>query len=307
LLLGSYLWFDKDRSPSFLRAKQSKNNSEYQSQKQKEKKSKKQRIKTNPTSNAQRNKPQNSKKILTSQSLWEKYRDHFRWSRGGIIGKKTRAKEISLIFSGHNYYYGMKTILKTLTKEKIKAGFFFTGVIYNKRNGIRYIKRLVRQGHYLGPHSYGHIMYHRWGSRRVRISKKRFRRDLNANIRQVQKYFSINKSIKLFLPPYETYNHTISSWTRQSGYQIISYTPRSLTHKDWIFRYSHRYISSARLLRRLLHRARQNKLKGAILLIHTGISAKARREPFYKYLPRLVSALKKMGYRFRRIDRLLTP
>ena len=32
-----------------------------------------------------------------------------------------------------------------------------------------------------------------------------------------------------FIPPYEHYNATISSWARQLGLQVINYTPGTLT------------------------------------------------------------------------------
>lgn len=306
LLLGSYFWLDKSNTHS----------SPLEDNDSLLKTISKKRAKTNINANT-KNVPIKSQKTLPPKKniktpvhiddLRQKHRDNFRWSRGGIIGKRTHAKNIALIFSGHNYYYGMDNILTTLKRKQIKAGFFFTGLIFNKRNGIRYIKRLVREGHYLGPHSHSHIMYHPWGASYVRISRRHFRKDLRANIQDIQKYFNMDNKLKIFLPPYETYNKTISSWSRQMGYQIISYTPHSLTHKDWISRHSRRYISSARLLRHVLRRGQQNQLKGAILLIHTGISKKTRRKPFYKFLPNLISHLEKMGYQFIRIDRFLAP
>ena len=49
------------------------------------------------------------------------------YAHGGVIRTNPEKKQISLIFTAHEYADGAKKILKTLSKQDVKASFFLTG------------------------------------------------------------------------------------------------------------------------------------------------------------------------------------
>ena len=83
----------------------------------------------------------------------------------GIVRGDQSKKQISLVFTGHEYAEGGWYILKTLEKNKIKASFFFTGDFYRNHDFESLIKSLKTQGHYLGAHSDKHLLYCPWDDR----------------------------------------------------------------------------------------------------------------------------------------------
>ena len=59
------------------------------------------------------------------------------------------------------------------------------------------------------------------------------------------KQFGIEKKeAKFFLPPYEWYNDTIASWTKDLGLQLINYTPGTISHADYTTPDQNNYRSS---------------------------------------------------------------
>ena len=191
---------------------------------------------------------------------------------------------------------GAERIISTLRKYNIKGGFFFTGEFFEMYPDV--VRRLVAEGHYVGSHSYGHLLYAPWGNRdSLLVTKQEFEEDIFKSYK-VLREFGITDA-PYFIPPYEHYNATISSWARQLGLQVINYTPGTITNGDYTTPEMKRYFSSKEILGRIweYERTDPNGLNGHIMLIHFGTDP-ARTDKFYDKLPGLIRELRRKGYSF---------
>ena len=215
---------------------------------------------------------------------------------GGIIRTDPSVKHIDFVFTAADKADGAERIISTLRKYNIKGGFFFTGEFFEMYPDV--VRRLVAEGHYVGSHSYGHLLYAPWGNRdSLLVTKQEFEEDIFKSYK-VLREFGITDA-PYFIPPYEHYNATISSWARQLGLQVINYTPGTLTNGDYTTPEMKRYFSSKEILSRIweYERTDPNGLNGHIMLIHLGTDP-ARTDKFYDKLPGLIRELRRKGYSF---------
>lgn len=227
---------------------------------------------------------------LTTQTDNNIYQD------GGIIRTDPSVKHIDFVFTAADKADGAERIISTLRKYNIKGGFFFTGEFFEMYPDV--VRRLVAEGHYVGSHSYGHLLYAPWGNRDyLLVTKQEFEEDIFKSYK-VLREFGITDA-PYFIPPYEHYNATISSWARQLGLQVINYTPGTLTNGDYTTPEMKRYFSSKEILSRIweYERTDPNGLNGHIMLIHFGTDP-ARTDKFYDKLPGLIRELRRKGYSF---------
>lgn len=227
---------------------------------------------------------------LTTQTDNNIYQD------GGIIRTDPSVKHIDFVFTAADKADGAERIISTLRKYNIKGGFFFTGEFFEMYPDV--VRRLVAEGHYVGSHSYGHLLYAPWGKRdSLLVTKQEFEEDIFKSYKLLRE-FGITDA-PYFIPPYEHYNATISSWARQLGLQVINYTPGTLTNGDYTTPEMKRYFSSKEILGRIweYERTDPNGLNGHIMLIHFGTDP-ARTDKFYDKLPGLIRELRRKGYSF---------
>lgn len=215
---------------------------------------------------------------------------------GGIIRTDPSVKHIDFVFTAADKADGAERIISTLRKYNIKGGFFFTGEFFEMYPDV--VRRLVAEGHYVGSHSYDHLLYAPWGNRdSLLVTRQEFNEDIFKSYK-VLREFGITDA-PYFIPPYEHYNATISSWARQLGLQVINYTPGTLTNGDYTTPEMKRYFSSKEILGRIweYERTDPNGLNGHIMLIHFGTDP-ARTDKFYDKLPGLIRELRRKGYSF---------
>lgn len=227
---------------------------------------------------------------LTTQTDNNIYQD------GGIIRTAPSVKHIDFVFTAADKADGAERIISTLRKYNIKGGFFFTGEFFEMYPDV--VRRLVAEGHYVGSHSYGHLLYAPWGNRdSLLVTRQEFNEDIFKSYKVLREFGITNAPY--FIPPYEHYNATISSWARQLGLQVINYTPGTLTNGDYTTPEMKRYFSSKEILSRIweYERTDPNGLNGHIMLIHFGTDP-ARTDKFYDKLPGLIRELRRKGYSF---------
>lgn len=215
---------------------------------------------------------------------------------GGIIRTDPSVKHIDFVFTAADKADGAERIISTLRKYNIKGGFFFTGEFFEMYPDV--VRRLVAEGHYVGSHSYGHLLYAPWGNRdSLLVTRQEFNEDIFKSYKVLREFGITNAPY--FIPPYEHYNATISSWARQLGLQVINYTPGTLTNGDYTTPEMKRYFSSKEILGRIweYERTDPNGLNGHIMLIHFGTDP-ARTDKFYDKLPGLIRELRRKGYSF---------
>jgi peptidoglycan/xylan/chitin deacetylase (PgdA/CDA1 family) len=234
------------------------------------------------------------------EGVHAKTADNNTYTRGGIVRTDNVKKQISLLFCGHEFADGYKTIRKTLKKLNIKASFFFTGDFYRNRKFKSIIKGLIDDQHYLGGNSDKLTQYCSWRNRdSLLISKNEFLNDLRTNYAAMEKFGIYKDQTPFFLPPNEWYNDSISLWCKEIGIQLISATPGTLSSMDnTLPEMRDRYFSSNEIYNKILQlETKEDGLNGSILVFHIG-SDKRRQDKFYPRLQNLLAELLKAGYYF---------
>ena len=160
------------------------------------------------------------------------------------------------------------------------------------------MKGLLADGHYVGSHSYGHLLYAPWEDRsQLLVTREEFEEDLRHSYAVMAPFGITPSSAPLFMAPYEYYNATIASWAQSLGLQVVNYTSGTYTNGDYTTPEMKNYYSSKFLWDKVLQIEKEKGLNGDILLIHLG-TEEARTDKFYNRLPDLIRTLKRKGYEF---------
>lgn len=221
---------------------------------------------------------------------------------GAVLRGDSTRKNISLVFTAHDFDEGYESVRNTLQEYKINSAFFLTGE-YIKGNQEKVIK-LYKDGHYIGPHSYAHLLYADWETRETLVTKQEFDNDLLKNIKLIES-LGINHTESFFIPPYEWHNKEIVNWAGDLGVKVINYTPGIRTAADYTYpEMEERYVSSSAILKDVFEKESSGNLNGYIILLHMGTDAR-RKDKLYTQLPSFIEKVKDRGYIFKRVDELL--
>ena len=228
------------------------------------------------------------------------------FDQGGIIRGDTLSKNIALIFTGGEHGEGTEHILDTLKQAGIKASFFVTGDYVAKREYHPLLRRMVAEGHYLGPHSHSHPLYCTWEDRsHTLVTEDFFRQDLERNITDLRWFGALRDEGPIyFIPPYEWYNAEQVRWARAMGIVLFNFTPGSGSNRDWIPEGQRGFVHSDVILRDILAYEQEDPhgLNGFLLLLHLGSQ---RVDKMHLQLSPLIDELSRRGYKFVRVDEFL--
>lgn len=233
----------------------------------------------------------------------------FSYSYGAITRGDSTQKNIALVFTGHEFADGGKTIAQALKDENLKASFFFTGDFYRNKKFKFVIKILKKKGHYLGAHSDKHLLYCDRNNRdSLLLSKTQFFIDITDNYFTMASFGNEMMEKEYFLPPYEWYNDSIAAWTKEMGLQLINFTPGTRSNADYTTPDEKNYHSSEEIYNSIIQyeQAKPSGLNGFMLLLHIGTDPK-RTDKFYYRLPELIKYLRVNGYQFQTVEELLKP
>ena len=223
-------------------------------------------------------------------------------SQGAIIKFPADQKAVYLLFSAHDFGEGGQHIAQTLKQYNAGGSFFFTGDFLRNKKNHKLIKKLIRDGHYIGSHSDRHLLYNDWVKRdSLLVTKQEFDTDLRNSLAEL-KLLNIKKGA-WYLPPYEWYNDSIVEWSRAHGLTVINFTPGTGTNADYTTPDMKNYRSSDTLLQRLFEIERTKGLAGNLLLIHLGTDAR-RTDKFYHRLSVIISRLQARGYELKALPYL---
>ena len=226
---------------------------------------------------------------------------------GAIIRGPVSSHQIALVFTGHEFAEGGPAILDELAKHKGKGSFFVTGDFLANTNFAALVRRIMKEGHYLGPHSDKHLLYCPWeGVKKTLVTHYQFRADLENNLKQIEGFGVRRGEIRYFLPPFEHYNEEIAGWSKEMGLTLVNYTPGTRSNADYSGEGEENFVPSKVIFDSIVGKDRQDEigLNGFLLLLHIG-TGPGRADKFDARFGELLDYLEGKGYGFVRVDELL--
>jgi peptidoglycan/xylan/chitin deacetylase (PgdA/CDA1 family) len=226
---------------------------------------------------------------------------------GGIVRGPAADRRIALEFTGHEFAEGGEVILRELSRRGAKASFFLTGDFLRMPAFAPLIRRLIAEGHYLGPHSDRHLLYCDWESRdKTLVTRDVFVRDVEDNLRAIEAHGALRRDVRYWVPAYEWYNAEIAAWSAELGLTLVNFTPGTRSNADYTGEADRNFVPSQRIYDSILAREREDPrgLNGYLLLLHIG-AGPGRADKMHDRLGALLDELSARGYRFVRVDDLL--
>lgn len=191
----------------------------------------------------------------------------------------TEEKVLYLTFdAGYENGYTAK-ILDVLKKQKVPAAFFLVGNYLETNPDL--VKRMVKEGHIVGNHTYHHP------DMTQIASKEEFEKELTS-LEALYKEVTGQKMKKFYRPPQGRYSKENLQMAKELGYTTIFW---SLAYVDW---YQDQQPTASEALKTLIPRIHP----GAIVLLHSTSSTNA------EILDQLLTKWKDQGYTFKSIDQL---
>lgn len=216
-------------------------------------------------------------------------------SHGAIVRSEVATKAIKLCFTGHDYDEGMMHVLSVLKKQKVKGSFFFTGDFVRSHKQL--VKKMARQGHYVGAHSDKHLLYCDWDKRDSLLQTAEvIKEDIQNNLLALQK---LGIKPTFFMPPYEWYNRAVVEIARDLGQQTVNFSSGTRSNADYTTPEMPNYVPSKVILESIYNYEKSHGMNGFHLLIHPGTSP-ARKDKLYHHLDELINYFKARGYGFER-------
>jgi Predicted xylanase/chitin deacetylase len=163
--------------------------------------------------------------------------------------------------------------------EHVPATFFVTGHYISDQPDL--VKRMVREGHIIGNHSWGHPDL-------SKISDQRYEQELK-KLKDAYTKLTGSQTMNYLRPPRGTFSERSLKLAHEAGYVSVFW---SAAYKDWMRDEQHGAEYAYSHIMRRMH-------PGAVVLLHTVSRDNAEA------LPRVIQELKKQGYQFRSLDDLM--
>ena len=166
--------------------------------------------------------------------MWAQDRQVPERVEGGIVRGPRHEKLIALEFTGHEFAEGASH-----HPRRTGAAPRPRVVLPDRRlppaRGVRaVVRRLVAEGHYLGPHSDKHLLYCAWESRaKTLVTRDELRRDLDDNIREIARFGVARRQVRYWVPAYEWYNADIVAWSAELGLTLVNFTSGTRSNADY--------------------------------------------------------------------------
>jgi peptidoglycan/xylan/chitin deacetylase (PgdA/CDA1 family) len=222
-----------------------------------------------------------------------------------IVRGPADGRRLALVVTGHSFAEGATTILDELGKHQAKASFFLTGDFLANPEFRPQVRRIVRDGHYLGPHSDKHLLYCDWtADKKTLVTREQFTADVRANLDKITS-LGVERP-RYFLPPYEHFNRDVARWTADMGLTLVNFTSGTRSNADYTPEDATNFVPSRTIFDSILARERQDPhgLNGFLLLLHIGAGPK-RADKFHARFGELLDTLAGKGYKCVCVDTLL--
>ncbi|MDP4086332.1 MAG: delta-lactam-biosynthetic de-N-acetylase [Bacillota bacterium] len=195
---------------------------------------------------------------------------------GGFYKGDANKKVLYLTFDNgyENGYTGQ--ILDVLKKEKVPATFFVTGHYLQSASDL--VKRMVKEGHIVGNHSWYHPDL-------TTNSDADIREELNT-VRDKTRELTGQKEMKYIRPPRGVFSERTVKVAKDEGYTHVMW---SLAYVDWNVNQQKGEQYAYDSIMKQIH-------PGAVMLLHTVSKDNADA------LEKVIKDLKKRGYKFKSLD-----
>ncbi|RFU62938.1 delta-lactam-biosynthetic de-N-acetylase [Peribacillus glennii] len=201
-------------------------------------------------------------------------------ARYGAVYKGDPAKKDIYLTFDNGYENGYTTkVMDVLKKHHVPGTFFITGHYLNTAPDL--VKRMVKEGHTVGNHSWHHPDM-------TTITNEKIREELEM-VREKTEWLTGQKEMKYLRPPRGVFSERTMAVAKEEGYQHIFW---SLAFKDWVVDQQKGPQYSYNEVMKQIH-------PGAILLLHTVSKDNADA------LDSIITDLKKQGYTFKSLDDLM--
>ncbi|RAK19199.1 peptidoglycan-N-acetylmuramic acid deacetylase [Anoxybacillus vitaminiphilus] len=191
----------------------------------------------------------------------------------------TSKKEIYLTFdNGYENGYTAK-ILDVLKEKNVPATFFVTG--HYLKSAPDLVKRMVKEGHIVGNHSWHHPDL-------TQVSDEKLREELES-VRKKTAELTGQKTMNYLRPPRGIFSERTIAAARELGYYHVFW---SLAFVDWHTDQQKGWQYAYNNIMKQIH-------PGAILLLHTVSKDNAEA------LAKVIDDLRKQGYTFKSLDDLM--
>lgn len=195
---------------------------------------------------------------------------------GAFYKGDPNSKVLYLTFdSGYENGYTPK-ILKVLKKQKVPATFFVTGHFLLSQPDLA--KQIVKEGHIIGNHSWGHPDFTVTSDNIIREELKK--------VKVKTKEITGQKKMKYLRPPRGVFSERTMQIAKEEGYTHVFW---SLAFVDWNINQQRGWQYSYDNIMSQIH-------PGCVLLLHSVSKDNADA------LERAIKDLKKKGYKFKSLD-----
>jgi peptidoglycan-N-acetylmuramic acid deacetylase len=200
--------------------------------------------------------------------------------RYGAYYKGDPKKKVLYLTFDNGYENGYtEKILDVLKEEKVPATFFVTGHYLESASDL--VKRMVKEGHIIGNHSWYHPDM-------TKVSRQRFVKELET-VRAETARLTKQKKMVYLRPPRGTFNERTLQLAQEQGYIHVFW---SLAFIDW-------YVDNQKGWRYSYDSIMRQAHPGAIILLHSISKDNANA------LEKVIKDLKKQGYTFKSLDDLV--
>lgn len=208
---------------------------------------------------------------------------------------------IHLIFTADSMFEGAPYALDVMAARGVRASFFLTGnFLRDTTRNDAMVRRIIADGHYVGPHGDRHILNADWDADRTTLaSPDSVVADMLANIRLLSRYGIAADSARVVVPSFEWCNAAQSDALRRAGLLPVGPTPGIETYRDYTLPDMAEYQTADFMHRQLLQfdNGDPYPLDGAIILFHLG-TQDARPDKLYHRLGDIIDTLDARGYTF---------
>ncbi|WP_166242742.1 polysaccharide deacetylase family protein [Paenibacillus turpanensis] len=204
-----------------------------------------------------------------------------KFPNGFFMSGSKKEKQVALTFDDAPDDKFTPQVLDILKENGVKATFFVVGWRADKYPDI--VKRMVKEGHIIGNHSYGHANL-------SKLNDTEYQKELDktqASIRKTAGY-----EPRLLRPPYGEITESEAEWAINQGFTIVHWNVDS---EDW------RQIASDKVI----HNVFKDVRAGSIILQHSGGGVGQDLSGTVQALPKIIERLKSEGYKLVTLPELL--